>query len=150
MSSNLFCAFFLVTPCLIVAVEPCMEWIPIKEKTKKNMVFITEGFLEVAIKSWLTGIWIHDHQILVRCSNRLSYQAMTSTSTQSQLFTATSIYIYIYILLSSTLLVFLIEMMWRLFCFCITSVRNTGGLFVGNLLEIISPLMPFENLVTFI
>ena len=26
---NLFVIFFLVTPCLIVAVQPCMEWIPI-------------------------------------------------------------------------------------------------------------------------
>ena len=26
--------FFLVTPCLVVAVQPCMEWIPIKKKKK--------------------------------------------------------------------------------------------------------------------
>ena len=25
-------ASFLVTPCLVVAVQPCMEWIPIKKK----------------------------------------------------------------------------------------------------------------------
>ena len=30
-----FC-FFLVTPCLVVAVQPCMEWIPIEK--------ITQGF----------------------------------------------------------------------------------------------------------
>ena len=29
-----FALLFLVTPCLIVAVQPCMEWIPIKEKEK--------------------------------------------------------------------------------------------------------------------
>ena len=28
---------FLVTPCLVVAVQPCMERIPIKKKKKKNM-----------------------------------------------------------------------------------------------------------------
>ena len=26
---NLFCASFIETPCLIVAVQPCIEWIPI-------------------------------------------------------------------------------------------------------------------------
>ena len=29
---NLFLFLFLVTPCLVVAVQPCMEWIPIKKK----------------------------------------------------------------------------------------------------------------------
>ena len=29
--------FFLVTPCLVVAVQPCMEWIPIKKKKKKSL-----------------------------------------------------------------------------------------------------------------
>ena len=28
--------FFLVTPCLVVAVQPCMGWIPIKKKKKKK------------------------------------------------------------------------------------------------------------------
>ena len=50
----------------------------------------------------------------------------------------------------NTLLVFLRGMMWRLCCFCIISVQKTGGLFVGNLLEIIFPLMPFENFVSLI
>ena len=31
---NLFCASFLVTPCLVVAVQPCMEWISIFFKKK--------------------------------------------------------------------------------------------------------------------
>ena len=31
---NLFYASFLVTPCLVVAVQPCMERIPIKKKKK--------------------------------------------------------------------------------------------------------------------
>ena len=31
MCSNLFVLLFLVTSCLIVAVQPCMEWIPIKK-----------------------------------------------------------------------------------------------------------------------
>ena len=30
VSFNLFVLLFLVTPCLVVAVQPCMEWIPIK------------------------------------------------------------------------------------------------------------------------
>ena len=146
-----------------MAVEPCMEWISIKEKTKikQHLVFITEGFLEVAIKSWPEWDLNSRPPNSVRCSNRLSYQAMTSTSTQSQLCTATSIsslcsvftfhtHTHRYILLSSTLLMFLIEKMWRLCSFCITSVRNANGLLLVNLLEIISPLIPFENLVTFI
>ena len=29
---NLFVFLFLVTPCLVVAVQPSMEWIPIKKK----------------------------------------------------------------------------------------------------------------------
>ena len=29
---NLFVLLFLVTPYLAVAVQPCVEWIPIKEK----------------------------------------------------------------------------------------------------------------------
>ena len=29
---NLFVLLFLVTPCLVVDAEPCMEWIPIKKK----------------------------------------------------------------------------------------------------------------------
>ena len=33
-----FCFFFLVTPCLAVAVQPCVEWIPffLKKKKKKR------------------------------------------------------------------------------------------------------------------
>ena len=37
VACNLFCAFFIVvvvTPCLVVTVQPCMEWIPIKIKLK--------------------------------------------------------------------------------------------------------------------
>ena len=29
---------FLVTPCLVVAVQPCVEWIPIKKKRKKDHI----------------------------------------------------------------------------------------------------------------
>ena len=32
----LFAFLFLVTPCLVVAVHPCMEWIPIKKKILPN------------------------------------------------------------------------------------------------------------------
>ena len=30
---NIFILFFLVFPCLVVAVQPCMEWNPIKKST---------------------------------------------------------------------------------------------------------------------
>ena len=58
------------------------------------MVFITEGFFEVAIESWLA--WDLNPRPLnsvqmFRPSNRLSYQAMSSTRTQSQLCIATPI-----------------------------------------------------------
>ena len=33
---NLFVLLFFVTPYLVVAVQPCMELMPIKEKTRKN------------------------------------------------------------------------------------------------------------------
>ena len=32
---NLLVLLFLATPCLVVAVQPCMEWIPIKKRKKK-------------------------------------------------------------------------------------------------------------------
>ena len=32
------CNLFLVTPCLVVAVQPCMEWIPIKKKNTKDEI----------------------------------------------------------------------------------------------------------------
>ena len=31
---NLFLLLFFVTPCLVVAVQPCMEWVPIKKMLK--------------------------------------------------------------------------------------------------------------------
>ena len=34
--------FFLVTPCLVVAVQPCMGWIPIKKK--KNDKHINQSY----------------------------------------------------------------------------------------------------------
>ena len=34
VSCNPFYASFLVTPCLVVAGQPCMAWIPIKKKKK--------------------------------------------------------------------------------------------------------------------
>ena len=73
------------------------------------ILFTTEGFFQVAIerKVGLSGIWTHNQWILFRCSNWLSYQAISSTRTQSQLCTATpislfarchfSLYIYIHV-----------------------------------------------------
>ena len=34
---NLFVLLFLVTPCLVVAVQPSMEWIPIKKTNKLEL-----------------------------------------------------------------------------------------------------------------
>ena len=48
-------------------------------------------FFEVAVESWAEWSWTHDHWILFRCSNQLSYQTMSSTCTQNQLDTATPI-----------------------------------------------------------
>ena len=36
VSCNLFCASFVVTPCLIVAVQPSIEWVPIKKKVPQR------------------------------------------------------------------------------------------------------------------
>ena len=36
MCLNLFVFLFLVTPCVVVAVQPCMEWIPIEKEKKKK------------------------------------------------------------------------------------------------------------------
>ena len=47
MCLNLFVFRFLVTPCLVVAVQPYMEWIPIKKKVKSTGVtrFQVNGFI---------------------------------------------------------------------------------------------------------
>ena len=39
MSSNLFVLLFFVTPRLVVAVQPCMERIPINKKEKQKTAF---------------------------------------------------------------------------------------------------------------
>ena len=36
---------FLVTPCLVLAVQPCMEWIPIKKKRLSSKVESHKDFL---------------------------------------------------------------------------------------------------------
>ena len=55
------------------------------------LVFTTDGFNEEAIESWHEWDLNPRPLILFRCSNRLSYQDMSSTQTQSQLCTATAI-----------------------------------------------------------
>ena len=69
------------------------------------MIFTTEKFFGVAVESW-PGIGSHNHRIPFRCSNQLSYLAMSSTCTQSQHCKATpsyhmSVYIYIHINVSN-------------------------------------------------
>ena len=48
---NLFILLFLATPCLIVVVQPCMEWIPIKKKRKKNQPDITKNITSFLMPS---------------------------------------------------------------------------------------------------
>ena len=56
------------------------------------MVFITEGFFEVAIESWREwDLNPRPHEFRSDALNRLSYQAMSLTRTHSQLCTATPI-----------------------------------------------------------
>ena len=50
--SNLFVLFFLVTPCLVVAVQPCIEYIPIKKKKIK----IKDHFSSRTVPSIFTSI----------------------------------------------------------------------------------------------
>ena len=45
MCSNLLVFLFLLTSCLVVAVQPCMEWIPIKKKDR--LVIVAKGFLRL-------------------------------------------------------------------------------------------------------
>ena len=49
VSCNLFSASFLVTPCLVVAVQPFMEWIPIKKKKKKKKIWCRRLWLESSV-----------------------------------------------------------------------------------------------------
>ena len=35
---NIFVFLFLVTPCLVVAVQPCIEWIPIKKNSLDSIL----------------------------------------------------------------------------------------------------------------
>ena len=56
---NLFVHPFLVTPCLIVGVHPCMECIPIKKKRKgAGRVFMESEVMGVNICSGFLGIAI--------------------------------------------------------------------------------------------
>ena len=94
------------TPYGIFIVTPSFQGWPTKTKEAPSpsyvyiyiyiyihiyMVFITDGFFEVAIESFLSGIWTHGHWIPFWCSNWLSYQAMSSTHTQIQCSTATPV-----------------------------------------------------------
>ena len=47
--------FFLVTPCLSVAVQPCMGWIPTK---KKNCFWIFVSWFSSAYSDWILPISI--------------------------------------------------------------------------------------------
>ena len=46
------CFFFLVTACLVVAVQPCMEWISIKN-WKKDILKVTTHLAQITI----TAFW---------------------------------------------------------------------------------------------
>ena len=49
-----------------------------------KMIITTEGFFEAAVKVGLGRNWAHDHWILLRCSNQLSYKTMSSTQLHSE------------------------------------------------------------------
>ena len=53
---NLFVLLFLVTPCLVVAVEPCIKWIPINKKRflcwKHLGIFRTQFGVYLDSMSW--------------------------------------------------------------------------------------------------
>ena len=49
MYALIFLFLFLVTSCLVMAVQPCMEWIPIKKM--KHLLFKTKMFLLLSIKT---------------------------------------------------------------------------------------------------
>ena len=52
---NLFVFRFLVTTCLVVAVQPCMEWIPIKKKKSNianSMMVFTFSFADQKYPFW--------------------------------------------------------------------------------------------------
>ena len=58
-----WCFFFLVTPCLIVAVQSCMEWIPFKKKLYNDNCchcsFCCYYFSSILLKS-------HERIIIIR------------------------------------------------------------------------------------
>ena len=59
---DLFVFLFLVTPCLAVAVHPCMEWIPIKKKilTCPLSLWLIIKFYHYYL---LTAIWLFHGQL---------------------------------------------------------------------------------------
>ena len=71
-----------------------------------HMVFISGGFLEVAIESWPEWDLNHDHSDLFRHSDRMSSRAMSSTYTQNQLCTATPVSSFIQFLYFISAIVF--------------------------------------------
>ena len=76
------CAFFLVIPCLVVAVQPCMGWIPIKKKPNwesTQLTSIGKGLLNGAYKVWLmpccqnvASLSIFYRYYFSRCSSELA------------------------------------------------------------------------------
>ena len=67
--------FFLVTPCLVVAVQPCMVWIPIK---KKNDVHNPACFWNISTEE----IWLkfHEHITHLRSKVNQNLNALTKVS----------------------------------------------------------------------
>ena len=48
---NLFVLLFLVTVCLVVAIQPCMEWNPIKKKIGSSLLRVNPQLLKKKISS---------------------------------------------------------------------------------------------------
>ena len=55
-AKTFFVLLFLVTPCLVVAVQPCIEWIPILKKERRHEVDFfnadKQTFLQVDTINW--------------------------------------------------------------------------------------------------
>ena len=58
---NLFVLFFFVIPYLIVAVQPCMEWIPIR----KNAISVKGKYTDLGSISWPNSDLFVAHIIVV-------------------------------------------------------------------------------------
>ena len=67
---NLFVFIFLVTPCFVVAVHPCMKWIPIKKKCNVHL-FTIDLWPYLSVLKLFTFNWYVDDDLVVWFSGNL-------------------------------------------------------------------------------